>query len=466
MDNILEQKAHYAHMMRYVKEDRDFRRALFSEDFTAFFIYYYGWDLTDWQEEWAWYLQYGENILFKAFRASRKTTMVRGWVVWNIAYALEPYIVWGSFEDTLSGESVRAIARMLLNKKLVEDYGQLFPFEVDKKELAKKSAYAFESTTGVRVESKALGQTMRGANAYDPDSEMSARPTVLILDDVDTSASVANPDIIEKNHRKITGEMFGALDPLHHRIIFMGNVINSDGVLPRFDKEFTGKPNWKIFTKAIYDETGACVWPEVFTPEVIEKVKSHGVIAFAQNYLLIPYSTGQKIIPQSAIRYSPTYPRLSRVTIGIDPAFSEKTDTDSMAVSVVAHVNIIRDGTIIGVHHYIIAVYEFEGQAKNEETFTAFIESLYHKVNCSLILIESNNGGEIIARMLQRKKLAVTVYTAIKDKVTRLREYEGKFTRGEVFFLPGTEKAEAQILQFPTKGVKDDMVDAVVYGIK
>ena len=94
MDNILDQKAHYAHMMRYVKEDRDFRRALFSEDFTAFFIYYYGWDLTEWQEEWAWYLQYGENVLFKAFRASRKTTMVRGWIVWNIAYGLEPYIVW------------------------------------------------------------------------------------------------------------------------------------------------------------------------------------------------------------------------------------------------------------------------------------------------------------------------------------------------------------------------------------
>lgn len=146
--------------------------------------------------------------------------MIRGLVVWHIAHGTEPYIVWGSFEDTLSGESVRAIARMLLNKKLVEDYGQLFPFEVDKKELAKKSAYAFESTTGVRVESKALGQTMRGANAYDPDSEMSARPTLLVLDDVDTSTSVANSDIIDKNYRKITGEMFGALDPLKHRIIF------------------------------------------------------------------------------------------------------------------------------------------------------------------------------------------------------------------------------------------------------
>lgn len=55
---MLEKKEHYAHMMRYIKEDRDFRRALFREDFSAFFIYYYGWDLTKWQEEWAWYLQY------------------------------------------------------------------------------------------------------------------------------------------------------------------------------------------------------------------------------------------------------------------------------------------------------------------------------------------------------------------------------------------------------------------------
>lgn len=44
---------------------------------------------------------------------------------------------------------------------------------------------------------------------------------------------------------------------------------------------------------------------------------------------------------------------------------------------------------------------------------------------------------------------------AIKDKVTRLREYEGCFDRGEVFFLPGTEKGVEQLLSFP-HGAHDD----------
>ena len=54
----------------------------------------------------------------------------------------------------------------------------------------------------------------------------------------------------------------------------------------------------------------------------------------------------------------------------------------------------------------------------------------------SSIVVEENNGGLILARMLKKRNLAVTTKKAIKDKVTRLREYEGCFDRGEVFFLP------------------------------
>ena len=127
-----------------------------------------------------------------------------------------------------------------------------------------------------------------------------------------------------------------------------------------------------------------------------------------------------------------------------------------MALSVVAQS---------GEYRYIIAVYAFEGTEKNEETFCAFVESLYRQTNCSLIRIESNNGGQIIARMLQRRNLAVEVVNASKDKITRLREYEGKFTRGEVYFLPGTERAQDQLATFPN-AEHDDMVDAIVYGLE
>ena len=36
------------------------------------------------------------------------------------------------------------------------------------------------------------------------EDESSARPTLLILDDIDVSSSVVNPDIVEANYNKIT----------------------------------------------------------------------------------------------------------------------------------------------------------------------------------------------------------------------------------------------------------------------
>ena len=66
--------------------------------------------------------------------------------------------------------------------------------------------------------------------------------------------------------------------------------------------------------------------------------------------------------------------------------------------------------------------------------------------------------------MLQRRNLAVQVINASKDKMTRLMEQEGRFARGEVYFLPGTEAAQDQLANFPN-AEHDDMVDAIVYGI-
>lgn len=109
-------------------------------------------------------------------------------------------------------------------------------------------------------------------------------------------------------------------------------------------------------------------------------------------------------------------------------------------------------------------VIEFKGKEKNEEKFCNHVEQLYHNLGCSIIRIESNNGGQVLASLLKKRGLAVEVLIASKDKETRLLEQEGRFARGEVYFLPGTEDAQEQLIKFPN--VKhDDMVDAIVYSL-
>lgn len=242
-----------------------------------------------------------------------------------------------SFEDVLSAAWVTQVAKMLMEDSIIEDYGMLFPIESKREDLAKKSVSNFDSTNGVKIETRSLGQTLRGANIYKK-GKGAKRPTLLFLDDVDVNKSVHNIEIIDNNEKRISGETIGALDPIRRQIVFLGNVIKEDGIVPRFIKKYKGKKRWNIYELALFDESGVNVWPEVFTDAVIEQLKIDEGSDFEPNYNLIPYIDGQTIIPKSLIRTIDRYPKEVRITIGIDPAFSLKTTSDALAIVVTGHL--------------------------------------------------------------------------------------------------------------------------------
>ncbi len=115
---------------------------------------------------------------------------------------------------------VRNVAKMLASKRLTDDFGQMFPFQVEKDDLSKRSITNFETTNGCKFVSRSLGEKLRGASTYDEDLG-SARPTLLVLDDIDTTDSVRNKDIVDKNYQKITQETIGAMSKERSRIIFL-----------------------------------------------------------------------------------------------------------------------------------------------------------------------------------------------------------------------------------------------------
>jgi predicted phage terminase large subunit-like protein len=382
--------------------------------------------------------------------------MARGYACHCIIYRTEPYIIVQSYEGKLSGEWVRNVAKMLMTESIIDDYGMIFPLEIRKEDLAKKSVTSFEATTGVKIESRSTGEVLRGANDYNI-KEGSSRPTLLFIEDVDTTDSVKNVLIIDQTYEKIMGETIGSLDQFRRRIIVIGNTISDDGILPRFKAAHANKKNWRIRWQPLIYPDGRNAWPEVFTEEIVLKLQDEGPVAFGQNYRLEPRRGGDSIIPRSNLKFARAVPSHShaRIIFGIDPAFSEKTNTDSMALAICAH---------IGDQRYIMKVIEFKGKEKNEEKFCNAIEQLYRSLNCAIIRIEKNNGGSVLASLLRKRNLAIEEIAASKDKETRLLEQEGRFARGEVYFLPGTEDAQEQLIKFPN--VKhDDMVDAIVYSL-
>lgn len=228
-----------------------------------------------------------KSILLEAFRWSLKTELVKIYLVYCICYQIEPYIVVQSYDSTGSEEMVRNVAKMLVSKSIVTDYGNLFPFETEREDFSKKSVVNFNTTNGVKVVSRSLWEKLRGASSYDEDTGTS-RPTLLVLDDIDVMDSVRNVDMIDKNYAKINNETIGAMSKEHARIIFLGNTILWDGIVRRFVKTKSNNPFWEVFRQPLFDDNGKITW-DFFTPEMVEKIKAdEWPDAFLQNYQLIP----------------------------------------------------------------------------------------------------------------------------------------------------------------------------------
>lgn len=377
------------------------------DTFFIFWFYYYPENfecsLAKFHFVWMYYLSCTNlNLLIEGLRGSLKTEMTKIYVIRSILYKRHKYIVWQSFASESSDEAVTNLSRMLVNGSLVLDYGQVYPFSMKKEDFSKSWSTNFDTTNGVKVKAKALLEKLRWSNVYDEDSGTS-RPDLLILDDIDTTDSVLNKDIIDKNELKLREETIGAMSKTNARIIFLGNTIRTDGIVRRFAaKVVDDTQNWKYLKQALYDEHGKCVWGEFFTPENIEKIKSIEMDAFDQNYLLIPKLTigttvfdpkqVQRIVyPYKTIEWFELYkPPQDKLVIWVDIAeWWEKSDN-----SVIKARN--RNGE--SVFEFAWQVDEVLLAQKLDFILTQYYEGEEHKKLFYLgtILIENNTGKAFI----------------------------------------------------------------------
>ena len=263
------------------KETPQGRRDYFEDPDTFFlwWFYYYpesfNCDLAEFHFEWLYYIACTDlDIMIEGFRSSLKTEITKLYIIRSICYKTISYCVWQSNDSDSSDESVKNISRMLTKSTLVADYGDFFPFEKKKEDFASSGSTNFDTTNGIKVKAKSTQEKIRGANIYDED-EGTERPDLLILDDIDTTDSVRNKDIIDKNETKLRQETIGAMSKSKARIIFLGNTIGPDGIVRRFAERIKkDTKRWKYFWQPLFDKMGNCVWPAFFTPEVIESIKS------------------------------------------------------------------------------------------------------------------------------------------------------------------------------------------------
>ena len=422
----------------------------FREDFITNLAYFH----YEWIES-----MFEKNTMIEWFRWSIKTTLIIAVTTFKIANWFTKFVVWQSYEDTASSENTTNIARNLMNPRLEDDYWKLFRLTGWKKQdLEKKSVSNFDTTNKVKVRAASLWQKLRWALSK------TDRPDLLIIDDIDVSDSVRNPDVIEKNYQKINWETIWAMTKdWTAQIYFSGNTINEDWIVPRFRKEKKGTKGWRVFHQPLIIEW-EIQW-DFFTPETIEKIKEdEWPLAFNQNYMLIPVDSYEDwFIKKEHLRY---YDYLNiddfwDLFMHVDTTHTANSTSDYFCPMIIWEHKREKN-------YYII---DFMLEKLDPEAQARAVINLYLK-NPKIKKItydeKSNQWFGYWAKKLAKEEYNVSLPLVplkyAKDKVTHFEPHIPHFIANRVY-LPSRhkdlQKAELQLIAFPTKWVHDDFVDGI-----
>lgn len=210
------------------------------------------------------------EVLFLAFRESAKTSLVKELVIYIIAYNLEDFIVWDSYD---AGNSKRAlfdiVVEMQTNKRIKDDFGELYNAKRSMDEITQKSVTDFITNPvrnqetgdiihrGIRVEAHTTQESARGF-LYD-----GKRPGLVILDDFENKKTIRSEAVTASiwDHMQ---ELKGGIDGLRFRVIYLGNYISQFANIQKIIDRQAVDPGLKVHLVPVA-ENGTPTWFEKYT---------------------------------------------------------------------------------------------------------------------------------------------------------------------------------------------------------
>lgn len=266
-----------------------------------------------------WYkdaMEHERNILNVWFRDSGKTAIF--WlilIIWCICYKKYSFMCFYAFEkDKAKAKTLNIVNLLKANKYIKEDFWYLFKdhkSSSSRKDIdtmqEQKTIDEFITTNWIKVKAMSMNMSPRWEQFVNHRWEV-VRPELVLLDDIDINKSVRNVEVIDNNYAFITWEVMGWIAN-YGRIIFLGNIIWEDWVIPRLLKEQEFNDSWIVRDTPLLDDADNIAWPEKFVwsdkeakeinskitdnryqvVSLESKLKSQGLNAFNSNYRNKPY---------------------------------------------------------------------------------------------------------------------------------------------------------------------------------
>lgn len=299
-------KATQLKVLQRLEESQAFRVEFFKDRIYSFWLYYF-WHFfkspsSYKHKEICKNLEDDKHLLLIAFREFWKSIWIKVFLIHSICYKRFNYCLFFSFDQKKSSARLFDIVNDLkINKKIIRDFWLLFPSKAMSKEdegLEKKSVNEFITTNKVKFQAMSIWTSPRWL-MYSNDTG-AYRPDLIILDDVDTSASIRNPEIVHKNTEFMENELFWWIDN-NAKVVFLWNVISNIWLVPYFESKVKESNRWNLQKIPIY-VNNEIVWNRfVETDKEAEEFKKKGIIKislekkremewdeFNPNFLLVP----------------------------------------------------------------------------------------------------------------------------------------------------------------------------------
>jgi len=325
-------------MLSELLKDKDKRIYACEKSLMLFSIYYFTeyhkYKMPDFHKDWYNAFLNKQILSLITFRESAKTSLAKIKLIHDIVYKKKKLILWVSFDKSKAKSNLFDIAIQLqTNKKLINDFGQLF-FDIGKEEKStKKSIDEFITENDIKVKAFSTGQTTRGENYKQ------FRPDLIILDDIENLDTIDSEPKTEQVKR-FMDELLGGLDA-NAQIIVLGNRLTNNGSITYFEDKVRDNHNAYLCDIPVIKD-GVITWDSKYchTDKESEatgkvslesKIRILGYQAYNREMLNIPITPEEQEFRKEWFRYitrQEVEAKNTRRFLTIDPAMSKDTHAD------------------------------------------------------------------------------------------------------------------------------------------